>query len=110
MFKLLRRWLKPDIAPVRESVYMKELPGRKAERPWTGAGSGTEAGILHHLQYGPMTRKQLDAVLDVTTAGLLLPRMVDRRQIRIVRGTWPFLYERTTTADDAVDPVVGAPT
>ena len=76
---------------------------RKAERQrlaprakWTGEGSGTALGIKHHLQFGPLTRRQLDDLLDVTTAGLLLPRMVERGEVRVIAGTRPYRYELVT--------------
>lgn len=73
---------------------------------WTGAGSLTEDNIRHHLQFGPMTREQLNDVLDTQTAGLCLPRMVERGLVRKLPGTRPFRYELVAQplTDDAVDP------
>ncbi len=111
MFKKLRAWLSAtETSEASERLFMAEPPvvAKAKVRLWTGRGSATERDILFHLQYGPMTRRQLDDVLDVTTAGLHLRLMIDRGLIRIVRGTWPFVYEAVESpqADVAVDPHV----
>ena len=71
-------------------ILSQRRPKRKG---WTGKGSGTEQHILRHLQDGPLTRHQLDALLPVKTAGQILPRMVERGQISIRPGTRPYQYE-----------------
>lgn len=78
----------------RERVFVPPPPEHKAPRvrPWTGEGSRTESNILYHLQYGPMTRAELDAVLDVQTAGIYLPLMVRRGQVCVDRSRRPFVY------------------
>lgn len=87
-------------------VFKDEITPRLSKpRPWTGEGSKTEMQILHHLQYGPMTRHQLNEVLDVTTAGIYLPKLVARQKVRIIDGTWPFRYElieRPGSVNDAL--------
>lgn len=77
---------------------------------WTGAGSLTERQILHHLQYGPMTRRELESVMDVTTAGILLPRLVERGLVKAAgvprqsKGRQRIRYELT---DVGLDQVMG---
>lgn len=101
MWKFLHRWLgipfwrQPD--PGRPSS-----PHATRKRVWTGAGSGTEQAILLHLSRGPMTRAELNAVLDVTTSGLILPRMVERGVIRVLPNTWPYCYELVDTEKESV--------
>ena len=91
--KLLQRlkqwWNPPTVVTVRRHGRSRRGVG---ERPWTGADSLTAMNIRHHLQYGPMTRQQLNDVLDVTTASIHLPQMVKRGEVRKLNGR-PARYE-----------------
>lgn len=66
---------------------------------WTGRESRTRADILKHLTKGPMTRAQLNAVLDVTTAQSHLPRMVEDGIISVdrTRGVYRYAIARPKT-------------
>ena len=73
--------------------FIKPTPPLPRVRVWSGKDSFTENQILKHLETGPMTRKELDAVLETKTAMACLPRMVERGIIRLVDKRRPYKYE-----------------
>ena len=83
----IRNWFRPTV----HVILRDSTTPITHKRAWTGEGSRIERDILYHLQYGPMTRRQLDDVLDVQTAAIVLPRMVERGLI-LKSGVKPFVY------------------
>ena len=83
----LASWIQPDaeirirVVQQEPAVVRVELPppmGARPTRRYTGRGSGTRHDIVDILKtMGPLTRKEIDALLDVTTSGQHLPRMVE---------------------------------
>lgn len=80
--------------------------GSIPRRAYDNRHSLTRDQILDVLRRdGPMTRVQIQARLDVTTAGVHLPQMVRRGEVSVVPGTRPYVYvgvdrDRETTGDD----------
>jgi hypothetical protein len=105
----LRGWLggEPEPTAVERP---RPRPAPKRRRPlYTGAGSGTRDRILRILADGkPRTRLMISAELDVKTAGIHLPRMVDEGLLRaeyLSRRLWYSLAP--PQAEAAVDPSDG---
>ena len=86
--RLLQR-LKPQAVIVLPDPARVVAPHTRLQ--WRGEDSQTRQDILWHLQFGPMTRRQIDAVLDVQTAGLLLPRLVEAGAV-VRTKTRPYKY------------------
>lgn len=100
LWRKLRDWWNPPvIVRVRRPIALKKSP-----RPWNGEGSLTADNILHHLQYGPLTRQQLDDLLDVTTAAIHLPKMIARGEVRKIPGTRPVKYELVQVKEEMLTP------
>ena len=69
---------------------------------YTGADSQTQFQIRHHLRYGPLTRRELDDLLDVQTACIHLPLMVERGELTVDKSRRPYRYELAVQAREKV--------
>lgn len=110
----LASWIQPEaeihIRVVRRGVALSPVarrPRKRQRRIYTGRDSGTRARILEVLAVrGPLTRREIDSYLDVKTASIHLPRMVEDRLLKVVHlhgiGPRPTNQYHLVTKSEAV--------
>lgn len=118
-FERLRRRIADWISPPCQIVMpprRNQAPPRQPKALWTGIGSGTEREILA-LFTDPsirLTRREISARINQTTASIILPRMVERGQLWIEPKSLPYVYRlrspgefRSITASSETSPWSG---
>jgi hypothetical protein len=95
MFKEMRRRIAQWLDPPR---HKRRTPRtHQYVSKWTAEGSKTEGDILALFTDDDieMTQRDISACLNVKTAAMVLPRLVERGKLLIVDKTRPYRYRRT---------------